>query len=275
MTQSELKACLEKIGVREADSEAFFILNYLFGVSFSQLMLDRNRDFPNDKIEPILAEREKKIPLQYILGRWHFMDIELSVSPECLIPRPDTEILVYEALKLLKRGGSVADLCTGSGCIGLSMLSARADISSMTLVDISRGALDIATANATELGLEKRCTLCQADITRDIPIGRVDMIVSNPPYIPSADIATLDDEVKNEPSLALDGGEDGLDIIRALIERAPSVLNEGGYLLIEFGYDQGDAICAIMDAQLERGAYKSYKIIKDYGKNDRVLSATV
>mgnify|MGYP003309269309 CR=1 FL=1 len=108
-----------------------------------------------------------------------------------------------------------------------------------------------------------------------LPDGEYDMIVSNPPYIPSEDIKSLSDEVKNEPMLALDGGIDGLDIVRALIEKAPRSIKKGGYLLIEFGYDQGAQISSIMEEKLSQGEYSFYKIVKDYGGNDRALVARV
>lgn len=271
MTHNELILRLDQIGVENPREEAFLILNHLFGTTKAQILLDREKSYSSEKIEPILEQRQKKTPLQYIFGKWYFMDLELFVSPDCLIPRPDTEILVYEALRLLKGGGCVADLCTGSGCIGLSILSARPDIEKMVLADISSGALAIATKNAREHSLDSRCEIVQIDITQEMPSGYFDMIVSNPPYIPSADVLTLSDEVKKEPTLALDGGADGLDIIRALLALAPNALNENGYLLIEFGFDQAESICQIMDALVADKVYRSYKILKDYGANDRVL----
>lgn len=271
MTYNELILRLEKIGVSTPDEEAYLILNHLFGVSRAQLLLERDKNYPDEKIETVLQQRQEKAPLQYIFGKWYFMDLELFVSPDCLIPRPDTEILVYEAIKLLKQGGCVCDLCTGSGCIGLSILKARPDIQRMLLADISSGALSIARKNATELSLDNRCEIVRLDITKQMPEGSFDMIVSNPPYIPTSDILSLSDEVKKEPTLALDGGNDGLDIIRALLELSPKALNENGYLLIEFGFDQGEKIAEIMDNLIAKKIYRSYRILKDYGANDRVL----
>lgn len=273
MRISELVKELECIGVEDPKTEAQLIIENLFGVSYAKALLERDRDYDSEKILEILAKRKEKIPLQYIFGKWGFMGLDFFVSPDCLIPRPDTEILVYEAQGLLKIGGSVADLCTGSGCIGLSLLSTRADIERLVMADISRGALEMARKNAHALGLSSKCTLVECDVTRSIPEGRFDMIVSNPPYIPSTDIEQLSDEVKNEPRLALDGGEDGLDIVRSLVERVPEHLNENGYFLMEFGFDQGEKIAHIMEKKVTDGVYKSYKILKDYGGNDRVLVA--
>lgn len=275
MKYSDVVGALERAGVADASGEAYIILEELFEASRSDIILYKDREYDESKIVPIILAREDKTPLQYALGRWYFMGERFTVSPDCLIPRPDTEILVYEALRLLKRGGCVADLCTGSGCIGISMLKNREDITSMTLADISSGALGVAKENARLLGVEDKCTLVLCDVTKEIPLGKYDMILSNPPYIPSADIEALSDEVKNEPRLALDGGDDGLDIVLSLIDSAPSSLNEGGYLLVEFGYDQGEKIASIMDKRLSDGTYSSYKILKDYGSNDRVLVAKI
>lgn len=270
----ELEKQLEGIGVADPRTEAYLIIEYLFGVSYAKALIERNTEYENEPILGVLERRAEKEPLQYIFGEWGFMGHTFFVSPDCLIPRPDTEILVYEALSLLEDGQSVADLCTGSGCIGISILAERKS-SHAYLADISAGALEMARKNASLLGVSDRCTLALCDVTRDLPCKRFNMIVSNPPYIPSADIEALGDEVKKEPLLALDGGEDGLDIVVSLIEQAPAHLLENGSLLIEFGYDQGAKIASLMDAQVEKGAYSSYKIVKDYGGNDRVLVAFV
>ena len=273
MKYNELVLALDTVGVQDSVTEAHIILEELFGISRAQILLDRERDYDSSKIESVIEQRRNKIPLQHIIGKWYFMGEQFAVSPDCLIPRPDTEILVCEAVKLLKRGGCVADLCTGSGCIGISMLKQRPDIEKMILADISEKALDIARANANALQVSQSCDFELCDITKQIPGGKYDMIVSNPPYIPSADVSELSEEVKKEPFLALDGGEDGLDVINALIRLAPKHLNEGAYLLIEHGYDQGKEISAIMDEMIASGTYKNYRILKDYGGNDRVLVA--
>ena len=270
----ELEKKLEGIGVADPKAEAHLILEHLFGVSYAKALMERDTEYDEDKIAPFIKRREAREPLQYIFGKWDFMGHSFFVSPNCLIPRPDTEILVYEALLRLKDGQSVADLCTGSGCIGISLLAER-EKSNAYLADISAEALEMARKNATALGVCQRCRIELCDVTKELPCVRFDMIVSNPPYIPRADIDALSDEVKHEPLLALDGGVDGLDIVLSLIEQAPSHLFENGYLLIEFGYDQGEKIDSIMKKELARGTYKSYKIVKDYGGNDRVLVAQI
>ena len=125
MKYREIVSILNGYGVENADVEAEVILNYLFGINKSNIIFDRDREYEESKIAPILEKRKEHIPLQHILGKWYFMGREFYVSPDCLIPRPDTEVLVENAIKELKSGGSVADLCTGSGCIGISMLVYR------------------------------------------------------------------------------------------------------------------------------------------------------
>lgn len=270
MKYQELVDILNSYKIENSDTEAEIILNYLFGVNKANIIFDRDRQYDSSKILPVLEKRREHIPLQHIIGKWYFMGREFYVSPDCLIPRPDTEVLVENALRELKTGGSVADLCTGSGCIGISMLIYREDISSMLLCDISKKALDMAKKNALANTVSKKCTFLLGDITRDLPNTKFDMIVSNPPYIPSRDIEGLSDEVKKEPMLALDGGEDGLDIIRFLIGEGLSYLNENGKMLIEFGYDQGGIMDTLLAEKQKKGKIKHYEIIKDYGGNDRV-----
>lgn len=270
MKYKDIVEALSKCNIENADVEAEVILNHLFGVNKANIIFDRDREYEENKIAPILEKRKEHIPLQHIIGKWYFMGREFYVSPDCLIPRPDTEVLVERALKELKVGGSVADLCTGSGCIGISMLVYREDISSMLLCDISKNALNIAKKNAISNTVSNKCEFLCGDITKDLPNRKFDMIVSNPPYIPRCDIENLSDEVKKEPMLALDGGDDGLDIIRFLIGEGLTYLNENGKMLIEFGFDQGEIMDTLLDEKQKEGKIKHYEIIKDYGGNDRV-----
>lgn len=270
MKYSEIADILSSYGIEDYEAEAEIILNHLFGVNKANIIFDREREYEDGKILPILEKRKEHIPLQHIIGKWYFMGREFYVSPSCLIPRPDTEVLVENAIRELKTGGSVADLCTGSGCIGISMLVYREDISSMLLCDISKEALNMAKKNALANTVSPKCTFLLGDITRDLPNAKFDMIVSNPPYIPTGDINTLSDEVKKEPILALDGGEDGLDIIRFLVGEGLSYLNKNGKMLIEFGYDQGEIMDTLLGKKLNEGKIKHYELIKDYSGNYRV-----
>ena len=266
----EIESTLSSFGVECPREEACLIIEKLFNVNRATLMAQRDRDFSSRELDLVIEKRKNKEPLQYIFGEWEFMGKEFYVSPACLIPRPDTEILVEKAIELSKKAEEVADFCTGSGCIGLSLLMYVSTISKLTLVDISRDALNMAIKNAKRHSLENKCTFVLGDIRTCLDDKRYDLIVSNPPYIPTRDIDSLSPEVKKEPSLALDGGNDGLDIIRFLIGDGLSYLKDGGYMLIEFGYDQGEIMDSLLRAKLDTGSIKSYEILYDYGKNPRV-----
>ena len=298
----EIEKELGSYGVEDARGESYLIVEKLFGVSRAALLVDRERDFSSCELDLVLEKRKERVPLQYIFGKWEFMGKEFYVSPECLIPQPDTEILVEKAIEIIKNRTQgegfdkkckmqnakckiddrfvtqerlgveefeVADLCTGSGCIGLSLLM-YSEIDKVTLMDISRGALDMARKNANYHSLIDRCQLVLGDIRYDMPKKKYDLVVSNPPYIPSGDIEGLSEEVKKEPILALDGGHDGLDIIRFLIGDGLSYLKENGIMLIEFGYDQGDIMDGLLREKCDTGSIKSYEILRDYGNNPRV-----
>ena len=265
MTINEIISTLDKIGVDNSREEAYLIVEHVYEIPRSKILLDMQKSYTSPTILEILEKRREHIPLQHIFGSWSFMGKEFYVSKDCLIPRPDTEILVEKAIALTKSGDKVADLCTGSGCIGIS-LSLYCKNIDLTLVDISSGALDMARKNASKHGVYARFIL--GDITKDLPSEKFDIITSNPPYIPSDDINDLSPEVKKEPILALDGGSDGLDIIRFLVSNGLNYLNENGKMLIEFGYDQEAKIRALLDG---RHDFKSYEIVYDYGKNPRCV----
>ena len=301
----EIENALASFGAENPREEALIIVEELFGLGRAALMLERDRDFSSQELTALLEKRKEHVPLQHIIGKWGFMGKEFYVSPECLIPRPDTEILVEKALEILKNrhpvcefegkntphpsaeptpspqgegkegagvfenGLDVADLCTGSGCIGLSLLM-YGEIDKVTLMDISSGALDMARKNAALHGLGEKCEFVLGDITKDMPRRKFGLIASNPPYIPTGDIAGLSEEVKKEPMLALDGGQDGLDIIRFLIGEGLSYLKENGAMLIEFGYDQGEIMDTLLRQKRDTGSIKSYEILHDYGGNPRV-----
>ena len=194
-----------------------------------------------------------------------FFGLELFVSSACLTPRADTEVIVENALDLLgKKHARVLDICTGSGCIALAVAAnSRADVLG---VDISEDALAIARKNSEKCALTERVRFEQHDALAEgfLAGKKYDLILSNPPYIPTGDIAALSREVKHEPMLALDGGGDGLIFYRRFIEALPSHLNKGGAIIFEFGYDQGEAI-----AKLCAEAALDCEIFRDYGGNVR------
>lgn len=269
MKIKDIENQLFSYGVDDPKNEALLIVERLFNVNRASLVFCKDRDFNSSELDTVLQKRKEHIPLQYIFGEWEFMGKEFYVSPDCLIPRPDTEILVERAINDLKTGDRVADLCTGSGCIGLSLLIHRKDIECATLMDISLPALKMAELNCNRHNLGERCSLVLGDITEDFK-GEYDMIVSNPPYIPTKDIEYLSREVKKEPRLALDGGEDGLDIIRYLIGEGLDHLKDDGEMLIEFGFDQGQIMDTLLGKIKNEGKIKDYEILFDYGGNPRV-----
>jgi len=230
----------------------------------------------------------KNIPIQYITNKQEFMGLEFYVDENVLIPQPDTEILVEEVINMC-RGRSCAypqknikilDLCTGSGAIGIS-IAKNIDNCEIALSDISIYALEVATKNTKKIvgasiarpqnnGIEqKNCKIkiIQSDLFENIK-NKFDIIVSNPPYIKSNIIKTLDKEVQNEPILALDGGRDGLDIYRKIIEQAYKYLNENGYLCLEIGYDQKEEVIKLIE---ETNQYQEIYSKKDLSGNDRIV----
>lgn len=270
MKIKEIIKAFSDIGSEEPEREAYLTVEHLFNVNYASALAEPLREYDNGELDRVLSERRNKIPLQYIFGEWYFMGERFLVSRDCLIPRQDTEILVENAVNVIKKGGRIADLCTGSGCIGISVLINRQDITDLTLVDISEGALRMARKNAELHGLSERCTFILEDVTKVLPDGKFDAILSNPPYIPSRDMDTLSDEVKNEPKIALDGGAEGLDIIKTLVYNCSALLNSGGCLMIEFGYDQKESMTRLLDGALKEGLYSRYEFRYDYGGNIRM-----
>lgn len=205
-------------------------------------------------------------PLAYILGEWYFYGLTFKVDESCLIPRPDTEHLVDKTVSCVPKGGAFADICTGSGCIAVSVVKHRPDLT-CTAYDISDGALDKAKENA-RLN-EVPVTFCKADVfSLELAENSLDAIVSNPPYIASDVIPALE-TVAKEPRAALDGGPDGLNFYRYMVSSFKNALKDGGAFIFEIGYDQGDAL---RDIAAENGF--DCEISKDYGGNDRVAFLT-
>ncbi len=204
----------------------------------------------------------------YILGKKEFMDMTFSVSPSVLVPRPDTEILVTAILDL--KGDTdlkIADIGTGSGAIILSLLHYRSRWNGIA-TDISEEALRIAKSNAEALGLADRVEFRRGDMFSPLQNEKVDIWVSNPPYIPTNDIKKLSNEVRKEPLIALDGGVDGLDFYRKLIAEARKYVMPGGLCALEIGFDQANDVIEIIYAEHKEA---EPKIIKDFGGNDRVV----
>ncbi len=208
-----------------------------------------------------IGRLERGEPFAYVLGEWYFYDETYKVSPDCLIPRPETEHLVEWLINNLPQNGIFADLCTGSGCIAISTLVHRKDLTAVA-VDISEKALEVAKENALANGVTDRISFVHADVLRERSLGesKYDAVVSNPPYIRSDIIDTLSVQVKNEPRIALDGGEDGLDFYRVLFTEYKKNAKTNGAVICEIGYDQGKALQKLFGC----------RIMKDYSGNDRI-----
>jgi release factor glutamine methyltransferase len=217
-----------------------------------------------------IKKRAEGVPVAYLVGYREFYSLPFFVTPAVLIPRPETETLVMEALRLLKPMAEprVLDLCTGSGCVAVT-IAKQHKTAKVVGTDISPEALAIATKNAERHSVTERVTLLQGDLTTPIAGQAFDVVVSNPPYIAQSELPTLDPGVRNfEPMSALDGGPDGLDFYRRLAAEVPVILNPGGAVLVEIGPTQEAAVRDLFAAQLEPG-----KTFKDQAGRPRVVTA--
>jgi release factor glutamine methyltransferase len=220
----------------------------------------------------LVQRRTKSEPVAYLVGVREFFSLPFHVSSDVLIPRPDTETLVMEILDGIKGLSSprVLDLCTGSGCVAVAVAK-NAKSANVTAIDISPAAIEIANKNAARHDVADRVSIVASDLFSGIvPGSRFDVIAGNPPYVPSAEIDQLDAEVRHEPRLALDGGADGLSILRRIIKQAPDYAAGEGLLLLEFTPEQADSLNAIVQ---EHGGYKDIEIRKDLAHRPRVLKA--
>ena len=305
MTYGELyrrgRDALEGAGVPEAELDARLLLEGVCGTDRNDLLAhgDRERSAgEQEEYERLIAGRKGRIPLQHLTGVQAFMGLEFAVDGHVLVPRQDTEVLVEEALRNLHDGMRILDMCTGSGCILISLLHYSNDCRGVG-ADISGEALAVARGNAERLlgasacawmrdGTEVldgcgaddppcaedrqgRISFIESDLFHGIE-GRFDIIVSNPPYIRSGEIPGLMPEVReHEPVLALDGGEDGLDFYRRILEGCRAHLCGGGMLFLEIGYDQGEAVSGL----LEEAGFLEVAVVKDYAGLDRVVWGTL
>lgn len=258
---------LQKENIADAKIDAWYLLQMACKIDRNFYYLHEEDELTAEQqseYESMVHKRAEHVPLQYIIGEQEFMGLKFKVNSNVLIPRQDTETLVEEALRVAKPGMRVLDLCTGSGCIIISLAKNVADIS-CTGSDISKQALLVAKENAKANEVEVEWE--RSDLFENIS-GTFDLIVSNPPYIPTGEIPGLMPEVRDfEPVDALDGKEDGLYFYRIITEKSPEYLTSDGYLYFEIGYDQGEAVSAMM----RQCGYTQVEVIKDLAGNDRVV----
>ena len=208
-------------------------------------------------------------PIEHITHQKEFMKLNFYVDENVLIPRQDTEILVEEVIHIAKKikARKILDLCTGSGAIAVSLAKYLEHVE-LTALDISRKALDIAISNAKNNHVQDKITFIESNLFEALAEEKYDIIVSNPPYIRREEIEKLDKEVKKEPRLALDGGEDGLEFYRKIIDKGYAYLKYGGYICLEIGYDQKEAVTKIIE---DNKQYRNTYCKKDLYDNDRVI----
>jgi release factor glutamine methyltransferase len=274
MTLQDITARLAAAGIDDARREALLLIEHFCSLSPFALRQTAPLPDPDGALSRAVEQRANRFPLQYLLGTWGFWRQEYEVSPDCLIPRPDTELLVEYAAKHLPFGGRFIDLCTGSGCIAISLLCERPDLSAVA-VDLFDATLSLAARNARRNGVgTDRLTLIRGDVLQGdfmAELGTFDAIISNPPYITPAVIDTLAPELAFEPRAALDGGEDGLIFYRRMLLGTDyrTALRAGGCFIFEMGYDQGDALRA-----LAAEAGDGCTIYRDYGGQERMAVVT-
>lgn len=261
---------LEKAGIQEAALDARLLLEEVCRTDRNTLLVHGDRAVTEEEetqFRIFIDRRSTHEPLQQITGWQEFMGLRFSVTEDVLVPRQDTETLVEEVMRYLRDGMEILDVCTGSGCILLSLLRYSNGCRGVGC-DISEKALAVAGQNAKELGISAQ--FIQSDLFESIE-GRFEYIVSNPPYIRKDMIPTLMEEVRDhEPLIALDGGEDGLDFYRKITREATEHLYSGGMLFFEIGYDQGEAVKLLMEEE----GYEEVTVSQDLAGLDRVVYGT-
>lgn len=269
---TEGKNRLQKAGVQSYEFDARQLLFFAFSIDANQYLLNQSMPLSREEEKKVnsyfeaIQKRSEKIPLQYITGEQNFCGLDFYVNENVLIPRLDTEVLVEKILEYEEPGQRVMDMCTGSGCIAITLQKLGGF--QVMAVDISDEALTLARKNAQRN--QAQVTFFQSNMFEQLSnTSKVDVIVSNPPYIESKVVDELDDEVKKyEPRLALDGMEDGLHFYRILAREGKRFLNEGGRLYVEIGFDQAEAVKEIFGAQ----GFLDIQVYKDLAGLDRVVA---
>lgn len=265
------KNTLNKNEVQDSSIISRILAEYILNFNRQEIIANLDKEVKEEqRVRYYLALIEiiQGMPIQYITNKQEFMKLDFYVDENVLIPQPDTEILVEKAIEETKKieNVEILDMCTGSGCIGIS-IAKNIENAKVTLVDISKNAIEIAKKNALQNKVESQLTFIQSNMFEKVE-KKFDIIVSNPPYIKTDVIQKLDKQVQNEPHIALDGGKDGLKFYKIIIEEAKKYLKENGKLILEIGYDQKEEVENLIK---QSGQYKKIEVIKDLSQNDRVI----
>lgn len=265
------KNTLNKNEVQDSSIISRILAEYILNFNRQEIIANLDKEVKEEqRVRYYLALIEiiQGMPIQYITNKQEFMKLDFYVDENVLIPQPDTEILVEKAIEEAKKieNVEILDMCTGSGCIGIS-IAKNIENAKVTLVDISKYAIEIAKKNALRNKVESQLTFIQSNMFEKVE-KKFDIIVSNPPYIKTDVIPKLDKQVQNEPHIALDGGKDGLKFYKIIIEEAKKYLKENGKLILEIGYDQKEEVENLIK---QSGQYKKIEVIKDLSQNDRVI----
>jgi release factor glutamine methyltransferase len=252
--------------------ETLLLLAHITGKTHAELLINENQPLPDEANRAFLnalERREKGEPLQYIMGAWDFYGLTFKTDKRALIPRPETELLVEAVIKYTQKGGMsplrVLDVCTGSGCIAITLAVLLDGNVEITAADIYADPLGLAKENAALHGVEDKIRFIKSDLASALQGKCFDIIVSNPPYIPTSEMAGLQREVRDyEPHLALDGGENGMDIYRRLLPQAYQLLRPGGMLFMEIGPNGVGELA-------ENAGFKNIQVLKDYAGLDRII----
>ena len=258
---------LKDYNIEESHSKARRLLAFTLKIPKEQIIIHNKRELTIQQVNQYNMYIERILlgePIQYIIGKQEFMGIDFKVTPDVLIPQPDTEILVEKVIEILEiiNNPKVLDLCTGSGAIAVS-IAKYVPKSTIFAADISKKALEIAKQNDIANKVKFICSNLFENIN-----SKFNVIVSNPPYIKTSEIQGLSKEVQNEPLIALDGGQDGLFFYRAIITQAHEYLENPGYLCLEIGEDQKEQVIELINSS---GCYKNIQSFKDFSGHDRVI----
>ena len=247
MTLDGIVARLTAAGVPDPRFDALCLAEEFAKKNRASLLADRSAPLDDELLEDAVRRREKREPLQYILGKWEFMGLPFFVDKSCLIPRQDTELLVDAVIKRIPPGGTFLDMCTGSGCVAIAAAKHRPDISAVG-ADLSKDAIDTARKNADLNGVSERVSFTVHDVREPWKNEKFDAAVANPPYVTAEEMKKVDPELLFEPRGALTDGKDGLSLIRAFVSLARGAVKGGGFFAVEHGAAQESEVTAIFES---------------------------